>query len=742
MRNDHLSQWLQLTVCAAALTFAMAENAGAQQAQQSSSASTGSSDAIPEVVVTARKIAEDVQKVPEAVTTFTAEQITDSRIQSIDDVIAMTPNFDIFHAETAGNFQMSIRGITQVDKGDAPVTMVIDGVTLPYASSFTQPLFDIEQVEVLKGPQGSLYGQNAIGGAVLVTTKQPTDDFSGNLDVSYGNDNQTNVTATLSGPIVPDRLFFRVAGAYHNDSGDLNYLLYPNESADYNRSGEFRAELKAIITDSLTADLAFGIGRESDNGLPLVPVTESPGSGITGVSTTQLNQGLVLGEPNQDYMEHNEENLYDASLHLSYDAGFATFSSVSALQYMDLLQHQDIDVTAYPFVYVVQEQRFHAVSEEFRATSNSSGPLRWVAGVFYLDNHRLEDYTIYANLSLLTGASLSPAAAVYIPFEADNNAQDLESRAAFGQVSYDILDNLELTFGARYDSDPRSQLTTGFEPGGAPLLNTQSKTFNQFQPKVSLRWQFDPDANVYFTYAEGFRPGGFNSGVSTNVSNAFPAETTQTYEAGFKSTLFDRHLVLDAAVFHTDYQNQQLGLIQVTPQGVSTNTYDVKSTTINGGELSIEARPLSGLTVASGFGYTDSTIEQFGNSLFGAQFSPAAYVGKNTPIVPQFTWNNVVQYRHPIMSSIDGVVRVETETKGRVYWYPDNVNTQAPYTLVNVKAGFEGDNWEVRFYGDNILDKKYYVLYEDNRFVQAPGGFNFAFLSLKPRYGVDLSYHF
>ena len=700
------------------------------------------STTIQEIIVTARKVSEDVQKVPEAITTFSADQIVQAQIHSVDDFIALTPNFTIIHAETAGNFQMSIRGITQVDKGDAPVTMVIDGVTLPYASSYTRPLFDVEQIEVLKGPQGSLYGQNAIGGAIIVTTKQPTNDLQGNFDVSYGNHNSTNFTGDVSGPLIADRIFLRVAANFHNDDGDRSYLLYPDKSADYDQSGNFRAELKALLTDKFTAYLSFGAGADKNDGLALVPVSYSTGSGIPGISTAQLNQSLVLGQPNQDSPTSATQSSIDGALRLVFDADLATVSSVTAVEGVTEIQHQDIDVTRFPFVAVHQDQTIRSVSEELRIASNGNERLRWVAGLFYLNDHREENYTINANLSLLEGLGPSLEIANFIPFEQDNNDQHLKSRAVFGQASYDLVRDVEFTLGARYDSDPRSQLTTGFAPGGAPLLTAQSATFNQFQPKASLKWQFTPEANVYATYAEGFRPGGFNSGVSSNVENAFPAETTQTFEVGAKSELLSNSLTLDAALFYTNYRNQQLGLTQVTATGVSTNTYDVAKTKIQGGEISIQAKPLRGLDIVAGFGYTDATIKEFGGSLVGAEFSPASYVGKKTPLVPQFTFNTSVQYEWPFRQNLNGIARVDVDTKGRMYWEPDNIYSQGTYTLVNPKIGLKSDRWEARLYGENVFNTKYYVLYEDNLFVQAPGGFNFAFLNLKPRYGIDLAYHF
>jgi iron complex outermembrane receptor protein len=703
----------------------------------------GASAQLEEIVVTARKRAEDVRLVPESITTFSSAEIAAAQIRSADDFVAMTPNFSIVHAETAGNFQMSIRGITQVSKGDAPVTMVIDGVTLPYASAFTRPLFDVEQIEVLKGPQGSLYGQNAIGGAIIVTTKRPTDATEGSVTASYGNHNSAYVSAAVSGPLVDDRLFFRLAGSAKNDDGDVDYLLYPGRRENPDRNTNVRAELRAQLSERLTADLSVGAGHYKGGALALVPVTLSTGSGIPFVDTATLNQSLVLGKENYDFPESNRQTSTDAALHLVYDFGAATLSSVTAAQRVDERQFQDIDVSRFPFVTVDQVQKIRALSEELRLTSNGEGRARWVIGAFYMTNHRHEDIAIGLNATLASGGSQATADAVYVPFEVNNNDQHLDARALFGQVSYDLRKDLELTLGGRYDSDPRKQQTSGYllsPQGPVPLGLYQKSTFDEFQPKASLRWQFSPEANVYLTFAKGFRPGGFNSGVSSNVAQAFPAETTQALELGSKSSYFDRRLTLDLAVFSTRYHHQQLGLVQVTQNGTSTNTYDVTKTDIYGAELAIQAKPTPRLQLAYGAGYTHARIKEFGTSLVGSQFSPDAYVGNSTPMVPEYTMNFSGQYTWPLAAGLNGVARVDVETKGRMSWYPDNVVQQGSYSLLNLKLGVSGEHWQVRLYGDNVLDKKYYVLYFDNRFVQAPGGFNFAFLNLRARYGLEATY--
>jgi len=154
---------------------------------------------------------------------LSTQQIEDARIQKFGDFTAMTPNFEMFTTSSPGVFQMSIRGISQANEGDAPIVMVVDGVTLPYPNSFTLPLFDIKSIEVLKGPQGALYGQNAIGGAVVINTMQPTNRLEARGTVSWGKDNDNQQIGVISGPLIADTLLFRLAGFHHNFDGDARY---------------------------------------------------------------------------------------------------------------------------------------------------------------------------------------------------------------------------------------------------------------------------------------------------------------------------------------------------------------------------------------------------------------------------------------------------------------------------------------------------------------------------------------
>ena len=708
---------------------------------QDNSADAGT--VLQEVVVTAEKRPQKESEVPDSLTVFTAQQIEDDRIQGLQDFVALTPNFEIHEGQGPGVFQMSIRGISQANMGEAPVTMVVDGVTLPYASSFGSPLFDIQQIEVLKGPQGALYGQDSIGGAIVVTTKQPTNHFEGSLYQSVGRGGDVRTQAVFSGPLMGDWLLFRVGALYHDTPGLVDFAFLPRK-ADYQNDKAVRAELKAIFSENLTATLSYEWHRTTGGALPLTIESESFGSGIPGVSTAQVNQHIVVGAASGDTPNLNLFYGNSGSLKIDWTLPFATLTSVSAVEELEQTETQDLDVTDIPFVRENPGHiPVHGWLQDLHLISTDTGPLQWIVGLFAQQVHTGFDYIVQLNTNLFAPVpNLSPAAANWIPFQFNNLTQHLNAYAGSAQVSYKFTSALQLIVSGRYDYDPRTSETQSFM-GYAPELRA---TFKEFEPKASLEYAFDAfgaEQHAYFTYAKGYRPGGFNSGANSEVEIAFPSEVTQNFELGAKFSLFDRRAMLDVAAFHNIYSNQQQTLVVISPGGGATSdVFSIDRTNINGFELSLQGHPGAGLDISLGFGYTDATIGNFGNSLNGTGLNPTDFNGKTVPLVAKYTANLAVQQTIPLTGAMNGFYRVDVARYGKLYWYPDNLYSQDPYTLVDVQIGTRFDKWSWDLYGKNIFGQRYNVLFFDNDFVRTPSGVNFSYRSLPSTYGIEARYRF
>jgi iron complex outermembrane receptor protein len=732
------------TACYGAMIWTALALPAAASAKMAAAAAEAeeSSGQIAEITVTARRRNEMLQNVPESITAFTTATIEGARIRKVDDFMSLTPNVEFLPAQSPGNFQISIRGISMVGLGEAPVVMVVDGVTLPYPNGFNTPLFDIESIEVLKGPQGALYGQNAIGGAIVVKTKAPTNEYQGRFTGSLGAHAERTGIASISGPIIKDVLLFR-AGYYHSHfGGDVRYAFAPRDKQNYTNENVGRLDLTWNAAETVTVDTSVSYSKSKSGGGTLVPETLSTGSAIPGVTTAQLNSILVLGRPNQDLRSKTSRSVFSASGRLVWDLAFAELTSVTAYTRIKEYNLQDADVSSIPFVGGQQDQNVKGWSQELRLTSPSDQRFRWLVTGFLQRTDREQPQDIRANLNLILNGDINPANQIRVPASVLNRKQKLDATAIAAQVNYDILPVLELTLAGRYDHDPRSQRTMAIAPA-APETYLK-RTFKKFQPKASLAYKPDADKTFYLTYAEGFRAGGFNLSAATSaVLPAFDAEQTKTFEAGAKFAFFDRHLTVGIAGYTTEYTNQQLTLTSVSAGGaLNQGVFTVKKSRIKGLEVEALARPLPNLQLGFAGGLQEGTIKEFGTALSGVAFDPSAYVGNDVPLQSKYTLAVNAQYTQPITDTLEAMFRIDFTRRGKMYWYADNVYSRKPFNLVNVKASLKGEQWEFGFYGRNIFNVDYNTQYFDNLFVGAPGGFNFGFRGEKARYGVEATFRF
>lgn len=698
---------------------------------QETKTETGDEAAISDIVVTARQRAESLQRVPDAITAFSSQQITDARIESVGDFAQLTANVDFIEAQQPGVFQLIVRGITQVENGpgDPPIAFVIDGVNLPTSSSITQALDDLERIEVLKGPQGALYGKGAIAGAINITTKEPTDRFEGEVRARYSNGDDRKIYGMVSGPIVGDRLLFRVTGSYRKADGLLKSAFDPGQRFDFLEESAVRGRLLFKATDRLTFDASLAYQKVDGGAAPIALASEPAGPFAA--------QGFLLGEVNGDVINRSSRKVTTATFKADLDLDSVTLSSISAYQWLKTTLEQDLDATRASMLEIRQPRDATGFTQEIRLTSASDQRLRWIVGGFYqtattdIDGH----LKINANFPDDT----APANAVMVPFIDDLQRYKNSSLSGFAQINYDLTDTLELTAALRYDRARRrnSGSTIGIPTGGEIVLVNQSATFERFQPKVSIAYKPTGDLLFYASYSQGFRPGGFNP--SGAAGSSFPAETTGNYEAGFKASLFDRKLRVNGAIFYTDYTNQQFELIDGangTQAAIAADKSRAK-----GFELEVSARPFRHFDLTGGFGYTHAKVISF-TDIPGLAFDTSTFEGKWAPKVPRYTLNLSAQFTPPITDTLEGVARIDFTRKGRVFWHPDNLDTQAPYNLVNARLGVRTDRWSIGAYADNLFNKRYDQLYFASEWSGIPSSVDIFDLSKPRTYGIEASFQF
>lgn len=738
-----MRKWtLLLAGCASAAVGAMPAAACAQEAS--------SADTAADIIVTARGRDESLLRAPVADTAFSNQAISDANLKQTGDALSLVPNVSFTKSESAGTAFITIRGISQVRNGESPVAVVVDGVQQVTSRQFTQDLYDIEQMEVLRGPQGALYGRNAIGGAILITTRKPTNDFTADARASYGNGDDYRVAGSVSGPIIRDKVQFRITGSYHDYGGLLNNVTL-GKKVDYARDTTLRGQLHFDLAPGLTADWRGSYAHTRAGSLNFV---YQPAK-FDAANPCSLDAGNPFGGPAPDAnrvtrtmcannLGYDRRDLYETSLKVDYDAGFATFSNVVA--YTDLTEETRADqfpYTASRNVYgtdgtQTQFERVKAWSDEFRITSSADRRLRWMVGAYFLDTRRFISSSVGEDtgqgiLSVRYTPHFDDATNPTLSFLADHNRN--RSYAFFGNLSYDVTRKLEASVAFRYDHDRHRQIIRPDSTAGVPAgctatasdLCTRQTSFHRSQPKITLNYKPTANLTVFADYGIGFRSGQYNqagAAAAASLPGVFDLakpESAYTTEGGVKASLLGGKLRLSATAFHTIDKNSFYFLF-VGAVGAQI-LVNIDKAELNGAEFEAQFTPVRGLDLFGNFGFTDSKIKDFAYN--------QALVGNKAPYIPRDGGLIGVQYRSALTDRFGLFSRLEMEHHGKQYWEPENSTARNAFQLVNAQLGLEGADkgWSVTGYVRNAFDKKYNAEY-------VSGGFA---LPAQPRtYGIEL----
>jgi iron complex outermembrane receptor protein len=665
---------------------------------------------IDEVVVTSRYREERLADVPDSITALTLEDIERYRIERINRVAELTPNLRFSDDQEVGISTLVIRGVRQNrGTGQPPVSFRIDDVSATNNLLTTQELFDIESVDVLRGPQGALYGRNAIGGAVLISTRKPTADPEYRFRATAAQGQDYALAGSASGPLGSDDALYRVSLRLQDREGQLRNAYLDNQQVDFKASQAFRGRLLFTPNDRLSIDLrAHYLDQEGGSGyfmpgsegfLPLPP----PAQPILFGNPTYEIQSNRIGE---SFVTSSE-----ASAKVDFHLGWGTLTSVTSYTDVDSGNDQDLDQTLFEAIDIIVIDNSETIAQEFRLVSPSDARLRWVIGAQYFSQDR------FRSLATTFLGTPVPAAAQDL---------ELENVAAFGNFSYDLTDAMELTLAFRYDEETPKDTTQG-----------RSRSFNEFQPKASLAYRFNEDLLAYVTIGKGFRAGGFNNlAPGSNFLPGFDKESLVSYEAGLKGSVFGGRLRSALSLFRIDYTDQQFFLFDQTGTQANIN---VGKSEILGGELEITAAPSESLRIDLGMGFTDSEIERY-EDIPGVLVPASAIVGSRVPGAPVWTFNVAAQHAAELSDAMQLITRIDYEHRAKTYWTLDNLDTQSAYDLVNLSVGLETERWGARLFVDNLFDEEYIEWFFAARFIGLPA--DIAWPSRPRQAGVEFTFNY
>jgi iron complex outermembrane recepter protein len=711
---------------------------------QTPTAGSLEANSLEEVIVTARKRDESSLDVPVAINVFSAADIAAAGIERPDDFIGLTPNISLVQTQNQGTSFITVRGISQARNSEPSVAVLIDGVAMANPSQFNQELVDIESIEVLKGPQGALYGRNAIGGAIIINTKAPTSEFESNLMVGYDSGPGYKARAGVSGPL-SESVRYRASVSYLDTDGYIDNAFL-GEEADPYRDLSGRVRLMWDTTDHLTTDLRF-YGSQVDTQALYFNITADVND--TSLPVRVNNAGV------------NERDMYGASLKLDYATDAGTLTSITAYDTLEEILTGDQFNFLPPeesvlFQFFGADQAQHqfldveAISQELRFTSPSENSVRWILGAYAIATDRfISTGNVFDfGTGRVPEVRRTPLPLFNPQFTYLADSQDNFAWAVFADLEIDLSERWETAFALRYDNDERENTTeTPAEFIPAPLVGVafpgqvREESWDDLQPKVTLRYKPSEESMLYLGFSRGFRSGGFNqTGVGAagiaGIRDLFDQETADTYEAGAKAEFLDRRLTANLNLFYTRAEGSYYFVFD--PNTSTQNLGNLDRVDYQGAELEFRALLADGFDAYLGLGYTDSEIKE-------SDRDPND-VGNQAPLVSEYSANLGLQYRRDIraLNGVSAFARTDIEAIGPTWFYPDNVTERDPVELVNVRVGLDSESWSATVWVKNLTDEEYNAEWSPGpQFFPNPGYTNnFVFKALPRRWGVDIAYRF
>lgn len=637
---------------------------------------------LEEIVVTAQKREENLQEVPISIVALTSVRIEEAGIQTPEDFISLVPNVSIGHSFTVGNSFLNIRGIAQLNNSDPPVAVVVDGVYQGNQKQFFQELFDIERIEVLKGPQGALYGRNSLGGAINIITRQPGERLEGFVRVGGGNGGSYGLSAGFRGPWKDPRLRFSAAASYKESAG-LIENVHLRRKADFYEDASGRVLFKWLPSECAWVDLRAATSR-----------TEG-GAVFYSIFPTEGHANDFGIRPDESILGFSRREMDDVTLRVVVEGLLASFTSITGASDLSETYRGDADFShparrglVFPFGQVGQGQdhEVRLLSQEIRFASIEGERIEWMAGAYIQETDRgLDSFGFLDTDGSIAG---------FVPFLKISEDNDNRAFAFFAQVAHPFKGRLYATAGLRFDRDERRQkdLGTGHERRAA---------FDRLQPKLALRFQASEKLMVYLSASSGFRSGGFNAPSAT--PQIFSREVSGTVELGWKSMSWQDRVRFNGAAYLARVDGAQYFLVDFTRGGQIID--NIRQVEIRGLEADLHARLRGGWDLFASTGFNDSRIEDFDGT--------RRFVGNQIPSNLRFKLNLGTQYTRSIFDGLLASGRVEVEQRGRQYWHADNIDVQDPFALVNLRAGLEGERWGGSLWVRNAFDQRYYVEYGD-----------------------------
>lgn len=724
----HVAPKKQLMSVAVALALTAGEGALAQGGM------------LEEIVVTAQKREQNLQDVPIAITAFSPTMIARVGGNTLADMENFAPSLNFGRGSRRTRGEINIRGVGSFSRNpgfDARAGVYMDGVFLGRSGSFDADLQGIESVEILRGPQGTLFGINTISGAISINTKKPTEETEGSVGVEVGNYDLTQFQGYVSGALA-ENLYGSIALTKLDQDGFIDNIYTGNDLNGIDRfSG--RAKLRYVASDQLEFNFSADYLDESaaaTNGEGII-ADSGVGGAFGGKSYSSAPKPR---EVSHDADEQEDREFWGTSLTIDYDlSDELRLTSITAYRELEWFNLNEEDYTSAYVGLTEFDETSEQMTQELRLTSSADGNFDWVAGLYYIQ----QDISTERS-GTFTGLFFgrAPEDSETVPTIVDVDAMGY---AAYINTNYRFTDALELTAGLRYTYDEKEisfflPNPTGFagilDMTGQPPYEDKYDD-DDLTPKIGLNYRVGEDMLLYASYAAGYKSGGFNVDFIQSLAELpYDTETADSYEVGMKSTFFDGRARLNVALFDTtfnDFQVQQFQRISDTVSRISISNAAEANT--QGVEMELTLVPVDGLTLVANGAYVNAEFEEFEECNAGVDCT-----GNKLPYAPEYKFFASAEYEFNLMGG-EAFVRYDYTYTDGYFTHPENTPTVREvdsYDTHNARAGFTtADNhWEFSVWGKNLADSDDLRMAEINFFGTYRGTY------IPPRtYGASVKYN-
>ncbi|MGE4432001.1 MAG: TonB-dependent receptor [Sphingobium sp.] len=699
------------------------------------------SGALQDIIVTAQKRAESIQDVPIAISVIDADTIRASGVDAQRTLPLVTPN--LHYNSTSQTVTPYLRGVgTQFASPglESSVAVYFDDIYLARPTANQTGFYDIERVEVLRGPQGTLYGRNATGGAIRIITKKPVDRFEGNVTGTVGTRDRLELQGVLNLPVSPDAAI-RLVGSFHDEDGYIHNLNGGPDLEDrheWTLAGKFQWH----VSDSVTALIAVDYTRKDDyQGLGFQPLFR------TGPNQTGVALGGTIGSGFYDFSGNRPSDGSDAqkrhlkmfglSARLDFETEAFTLSSITGYRYTHFVGQADIDATSLNYFYSYEPQEItRQHSQEFQIVSAHDGPFKYQGGVYL--------YHEYTGISYFLSGQIFEAALGPDGTVGGDGRVGINSFAPYGQLSYAFTPKLELSLGARYTIEEKKLKRNDYYIGqvdqhGAPIWSSLTQIgsapkdrlkFKAFTPKVMLTYRPAQDIMIFASYGKGFKSGGFN--LPDPDAGAPPEKVTneklEAYEIGWKTEF--GNVRFNGAAFWYDIRDLQVGEIDpLAPP--ATRVANAGSARIKGIEADLSWAPSRHVQISAGAGYLDAKFKAYpngvisvpcaqapldpgcaGGTALGLGSIPTDLSGARLPNTAKYS--GFVRGAYTLPFSVEGgdlTLSAIYNYSSRINFTPDELFSRPALSLVNAYMGWRsaGERTTISLSLTNLFDEKYYI---------------------------------